>query len=205
MPEYKFYYFNIRGKGELVRLALAAAGVDFQDIRYKYKENPGEEWNEEAKAGTPLGQLPVLEIDGKKFCQQTSLARFVAKQHGLMGENDLQAFKVDMLVETVWPDVALKCGMMMYETDEVKKESMKEKLAESLPVTLEKIAKWIEGDFVLGSKISLADLAIIDAVDFVVAMMPGLELPKAIEQVMKNTKESPLVKKWLESRPVTQF
>ena len=41
-----------------------------------------------------------------------------------------QAFKVDMLVETVWPDVAMKCGMMMYETDEVKKESMKEKLAE---------------------------------------------------------------------------
>ena len=43
MPEYKFYYFNIRGKGELVRLALAAAGVDFQDIRYKYRGGTGYE------------------------------------------------------------------------------------------------------------------------------------------------------------------
>ena len=49
-----------------------------------------EEWNDEAKAATPLGQMPVLEVDGQKYCQQTALARFVAKRHGLMGDDDLQ-------------------------------------------------------------------------------------------------------------------
>ena len=34
MSEYKFYYFNVRAKGEIVRLIFAAAGVQYEDIRY---------------------------------------------------------------------------------------------------------------------------------------------------------------------------
>ena len=33
---------------------------------------------------------------------------------------------------------------------------------QKLPGILEKIGKWVEGDFVLGSSLSLADLAIFD-------------------------------------------
>ena len=35
MAEHKLHYFNIRGKGELIRLVFAAAGEDYEDIRYK--------------------------------------------------------------------------------------------------------------------------------------------------------------------------
>ena len=35
MSEYKLHYFNIRGKGELIRLIFAAAGEEYEDIRYK--------------------------------------------------------------------------------------------------------------------------------------------------------------------------
>ena len=48
------------------------------------------EWNDEAKAATPLGQMPMLEVDGHKFCQQSAIARFLAKRFGLMGDTDLQ-------------------------------------------------------------------------------------------------------------------
>ena len=34
MAEYKLYYFNVRAKGEIIRLTFAAAGVDYEDIRY---------------------------------------------------------------------------------------------------------------------------------------------------------------------------
>ena len=40
----------------------------------------------EAKASMPLGQLPVLEVDGVKFCQQLSIARFLARRFGLVGD-----------------------------------------------------------------------------------------------------------------------
>ena len=35
MSEFKLHYFNARGKGELIRLVLAAAGVEYEDLRYK--------------------------------------------------------------------------------------------------------------------------------------------------------------------------
>jgi glutathione S-transferase len=33
MPNYKLYYFNGRGRAEISRLILAAAGVKYEDIR----------------------------------------------------------------------------------------------------------------------------------------------------------------------------
>jgi len=33
MSGYKHYYFIVRGRGEVSRLALAAANIDFEDIR----------------------------------------------------------------------------------------------------------------------------------------------------------------------------
>ena len=48
------------------------------------------EWNSDAKVLMPLGQMPVLEVDGQKFCQQSAIARFLAKRFGLMGDDELQ-------------------------------------------------------------------------------------------------------------------
>lgn len=211
MAEYKFHYFNARAKGELIRLTFAAAGVDYEDMRYnmplRSQSSDCLEWNDEAKAATPLGQLPVLEVGGEKFCQQTAIARFVARKHGLMGNNDQQAFKVDMVLETMWPDIASKCFGIFWEQDEVKKAAMKDKLGKAIPVTLEKISQWIQGDFMLGAKLSLADIAIVDAMSVVQNenFFPDLELPDAIAKVIENVKANAGVRKWLETRPVTQF
>ena len=38
MPNYKLYYFNVRGRGELARLILNCAGVPFEDFRFEYDE-----------------------------------------------------------------------------------------------------------------------------------------------------------------------
>lgn len=210
MAEHKLHYFNIRGKGELIRLVFAAAGEDYEDIRYKppiaeLGDAVGLDWNDEVKASTPLGQLPFFEIEGETFCQQTAIARFVARKFNLMGDNELEALKVDMVVETMWPDVAYKCIGIFFEADEHRKEALKEKLAESLPKTLKKIAQWVEGEFVLGAKMSLADLAIIDAMTVVKMFFPDLELPEELARVMTNTKENKKVKKWLETRPKSNF
>lgn len=47
-PKLKLVYFNIRGRGELIRLVLVAGGVDFIDERIEYTDWP------DKKAGRSL-------------------------------------------------------------------------------------------------------------------------------------------------------
>lgn len=39
-PKYKLTYFNLRGRGELIRLILAQAGVEYEDIRIEKDKWP---------------------------------------------------------------------------------------------------------------------------------------------------------------------
>ncbi len=38
MPQYKYIYFNIKGRGNLVRLVFAAAGIPYEDVRVDFFE-----------------------------------------------------------------------------------------------------------------------------------------------------------------------
>ena len=40
MVHYKLIYLNIRGRGELARLVLHQAGVQFEDYRFVWAEMP---------------------------------------------------------------------------------------------------------------------------------------------------------------------
>jgi len=210
MSEYKLHYFDIRGKGELMRLVFAAAGQTFEDVRYEpppFLGGTGKcpPFDADTKAAMPLGQMPVLEVDGHKFCQQSALARFLAKRFDLMGDDDMQAAKVDMVVQTMWDDVAMKCTKIYFESDAVKKAELKDKVIQDLPAFLDKIAAWVEGTFVLGDKLSLADLAIFDVEGLVKVIVPEVEFPSILKKVIANVEADAKVAKWLEARPKTSF
>ena len=56
MVQYKYNYFAVRGRGEMIRLLLVDAGQDFINNRIEFADWPA------LKSQTPFGQLPVLEI-----------------------------------------------------------------------------------------------------------------------------------------------
>lgn len=84
MSKATLHYFNVRARGELVRLIFAAAGVEYDDHRIEFDEWP------ELKAHAPLGQLPYLQVGDVKVPQSIAIARYAARETNLAGENNLE-------------------------------------------------------------------------------------------------------------------
>lgn len=48
-----------------------------------------------------MGQLPILEVDGRRAHQSIPMARYLAKRVGLAGSNDWENLVIDTVVDTV--------------------------------------------------------------------------------------------------------
>lgn len=102
MPHYprpaslKLTYFDFHGgRGEAARLALSIGNVPFEDDRVPRDRWPG------LKPETPLRQLPVLEVDGKRITQSNAINRYVGKLAGLYPEDPWQAALADEACDVV--------------------------------------------------------------------------------------------------------
>lgn len=49
----------------------------------------------------PLGQMPVLEVDGLKMAQSAAIARYLANKYNLAGKTDIDKYRADMFTETL--------------------------------------------------------------------------------------------------------
>ncbi|CAJ0603059.1 unnamed protein product [Cylicocyclus nassatus] len=72
---YRLHYFDVRGRGEPIRLILEYYGVKYDDHRIKEEDWPN------LKEDAPLRKLPWLEVDdGKlKISQTSAICRYLAK------------------------------------------------------------------------------------------------------------------------------
>ena len=83
-----FKYLDIKGLGEPVRLAMTVGGLPFEDVRLSYDEVRALKATADditKHAGSPFGQVPVLEIDGVAFGQSGALLRWVARDERVIG------------------------------------------------------------------------------------------------------------------------
>lgn len=69
--------------------------VPFEDIRVDPKDF------EEFRKKTPLGSLPVAEIDGKMVAQSNALLRYFGHLAGLYPKDAFQALLVDQIIDTI--------------------------------------------------------------------------------------------------------
>lgn len=127
MSTYKLYYFNVTGLGEAIRLLLSYGGQKFDDIRFDK-----DQWAA-IKPNTPMGQVPMLEVDGKKFYQSMAISRFLGQQYGLAGNDVFENLEIDMIAATI-DDFRAALVRYLYEPNEEVKNRMKNvALKESLP------------------------------------------------------------------------
>ncbi len=96
MPHYKLTYFDFDGgRGEPVRIAFHAAGINFEDHRISFEEFM------KTRSAMRFTCAPVLEIDGIEVTQSNSMLRYVGKLAGLYPEDDLQALYCDEAMDAV--------------------------------------------------------------------------------------------------------
>lgn len=130
MPVYKLHYFKNprQGRAELSRLILSQAGVEFQDIRFSHCEWPAIkpskfsatlillylcvvfwifstspiDWlSSFIHIATPFGHVPILEVDGRVLAQSNTIARYLAKKHGLAGKDEWEQAQADMYADNI--------------------------------------------------------------------------------------------------------
>jgi len=203
MPEIKLLYFDLYGRGEIIRLILNYAGVEFTDERIPAPFVDDTEWKK-IKPTIPSGQLPALWWDGEMIGQSMTISRFLANQYKLAGRNNLEAGQIDEMVDSI-QEMNEGAYEAFFEPDEQKK---KEKFAKYSEETLPKKLGMIEkrmiargGQFLAANTLSWADLHFMQSIGVLRTMFPTLmDNFGVLNELVERVSNLPNVKKYLAER-----
>ncbi|UJR38738.1 hypothetical protein I4U23_031403 [Adineta vaga] len=205
MSTYKLYYFNLRGAAEVSRLIFAAAEQKYEDIRYERDQWPAH------KSEMPLGQMPVLEVDGVQLPQSAAIARFLAKRFHLAGKDDFEQAKVDAVVDTIY-DILKAFSPIVQEQDESKKQELTKKFfAEQLPKhlqNLEILGKLYGkgGAYFVDNQLTWADLLFHSFGETILGVDEKvLDNHSWLKHNRAEVEKHPKIAKYLKNRPKSQY
>ena len=188
----------------MIRLIFAQAGVEYEDIRFTK-----EQWAE-FKPKTPYGVMPVIDIDGQLLGGSLPIARYLAKQYGLAGEDDIARLILEGAEDTIC-DFKGKLTAMFFEKDEEKKAALKKELGEThIPRyfgALEKLAAAnTSNGWFHGPKVSYVDFFFHQILSYLQSYAPNVldDFP-ALKKLNKSVVELTKVAKWIKERPDTPY
>ena len=156
MSKYILHYFGVNGRGAIPRAILAYAKANWtNDIIKK------EDWPKIKKSELCEYEfLPVLEVDGKKYCESIAIDSYLAEKFNLMGKNPDENYQIFNLLGT-FDDFNVQFRPFRMCEDESKKPELKQKAVARLKFFIAKFEKkYVElgkGKYFLGDKLTLAD------------------------------------------------
>eukprot|EP01066_Platyproteum_vivax_P009700 Platyproteum_vivax@DN4286_c0_g1_i2.p1 len=95
MSNIKLTYFGLAGRAEAIRMCFHIGKIPFEDNRLT-KEQFGK-----LKPDLPLGQVPILEVDGKVYCQSNAILHYAGTRSGFYPKDPLEAMRCDQAIETM--------------------------------------------------------------------------------------------------------
>lgn len=188
-PQLKLTYFDGTGRVELARLLFVFGGVAFEDERIQHADMPA------LKPSLPLGQLPVLQVDGGTvYSQSFAIARYAAALSGLYPSDAIDAMRVDMVSETIRDLVTVFISTFTEQDADKKATITKKFLEETIPAAFNVLEGMVRGPFFLGddASASLADMHLFDLVHnalvpvFQFSLAPFPKLSGVVEHVKSN-------------------
>ncbi|KAI0988407.1 hypothetical protein GJ496_003255 [Pomphorhynchus laevis] len=193
---YRLIYFDVKGKGEAIRLLFAAANVDFEDVRVN-----ADKWKE-IKDSTPTGLLPLLEVDDKKLPESNAILRYLARKFKLEGADELEWAAADAIVCCI-SDMLMKMPLVYRGKDENEKNEAKEAMKSiDIPLGLKRISSLKElygkGDFLVGCGLSYADVALYSVINNIHDFLQiEVELPDNLKSLKKAVESNPGIADYL--------
>jgi glutathione S-transferase len=147
------YFDSPRSRGEECRLALYLAGVEFEDNRIPRNTWPAH------KPTTPFGGLPTFELAGKPTVSQVNaILAHIGRRHGLLPKDDWEAMRHESLLSAA-EDLRHKINTSIGIQDPEELKRRRAELAEGpIRTWAANMEKQIQGPFVGGSEISVADI-----------------------------------------------
>ncbi len=157
MSQLKLTYFDFNGgRAEPARLALHMGGIAFEDSRFGFADFA------EVRKSTPLGQVPVLHVDGVQVTQSDAITRYVGKLTGLYPLDAFQALLCDEVLDGV-EDANVKLGTTFGLTGDALKEARTALVNGALPQYLGWLQTQLQahgGQYFVDNRLTIADLKV---------------------------------------------
>jgi glutathione S-transferase len=194
MPYELYYWPDIQGRGEFIRLALEEAGVSYVDVARRSGVAPMLKLLNGTRIKTPPFAPPVLKSGQQIVAQTANILLFIGARHGLaprqdaarLWTNQLQLTIADFLVEIHDSHHPIASGLY-YEDQrpEAKRRSrdfLKERAPKFLGYFEDVLTRNPAGDkYLVGKRLSYVDLSLFQIV-------AGLRYayPRAMAQLEKR-------------------
>lgn len=192
------HYFNARGRMECIRWLLAAAGVEFEE---KFIQSPEDLEKLKKDGNLMFDQVPMVEIDGMKLVQTRAILNYIATKYDLYGKDMKERALIDMYTEGIL-DLTEMIGQLVLcppDQREAKTALAKDRTKNRYLPAFEKVLKSHGQDYLVGNRLSRADIALVELLYHVEELDPGVvdnfPLLKALRSRVSNL---PTVKKFLQ-------
>eukprot|EP01057_Protomagalhaensia_wolfi_P003709 Protomagalhaensia_wolfi_Nauph_80__3708@NODE_3749_length_720_cov_6_405286_g2957_i0_p1_GENE_NODE_3749_length_720_cov_6_405286_g2957_i0NODE_3749_length_720_cov_6_405286_g2957_i0_p1_ORF_typecomplete_len209_score43_60GST_N/PF02798_20/1_5e12GST_C_3/PF14497_6/8_1e08GST_N_3/PF13417_6/2_9e07GST_C_5/PF16865_5/0_00032GST_C/PF00043_25/0_0038DUF3619/PF12279_8/0_056Focal_AT/PF03623_13/0_083GST_N_4/PF17172_4/0_28_NODE_3749_length_720_cov_6_405286_g2957_i048674 len=169
-------YFDIKGRGEVVRMAFVAGGIDFEDRRIS-----PEQFAKEYKAKSPSGKLPMLEIGSDVYVETVALLKYVCAMSGNVPQSPKDQMVTDMILEQLNELTSYATQIYVAPNDAARSKAIEEAKT-AVSDILPKVEKMVSqhsgepGHVVKGKKFSPADLAVFAFVSGLSKKMMGVDV-----------------------------
>ncbi|XP_072018423.1 glutathione S-transferase A4-like [Amphiura filiformis] len=195
----RLYSTNGRGLSEVVRIALGAAEIPFEESFIETKDDLAKL---RAEGKELSGQNPLLEIDGLKLVESMDILRHICNKQGWLGTNPEEKAKIEKLSDEAHD---MYTTILYAYLDKVSKNKDKEweavvqKVKDRFLPVFEKELESNGSGYLVGGSLSMCDIVFLDSITWLAenAMEVLVEYPNTLNFLMTMSSH-PAIQKYLD-------
>jgi len=204
-PAIKLTYFDVKGRGEQVRLYLKDNAIPFEDNRISFPQ-----LGEEQKKGTlPWGSVPFLEEGDFSIAQSPAILTYLETKYGQAGASwGTNQPRVISAICAAEDHRQLRLQSTLFapadQKEALQKKHVEDKLLPRWLPNIEKMFAKSGGPYVLGAQVSAADASWFSELEMIVAVFhPDLQGFAGIRRFMEAYAARPNIAAYLRERKQT--